>query len=181
MEGEAKRSSGEPRARGFADVSRTGISPTRAEDFPQWFQSVVRDAEVAELDHVRGCMVIRPWGYGIWELMQRAMDNAIKATGASNAYFPLFIPLSCEDEPPAPPADMSASLDQGAFIPCDVSKGQMTNPDCPSNMPICHPMGGVCVGCIPSFQTCLAGYECNEQNQCACYSVLRRSCSLSSL
>ncbi|HEU4979753.1 MAG TPA: hypothetical protein VFT14_00955, partial [Solirubrobacterales bacterium] len=77
---------------------RTGISPTRAEDFPQWFQSVVRDAEVAELDHVRGCMVIRPWGWGIWELMQRLLDDAIKATGASNAYFPLFIPLSYLEE-----------------------------------------------------------------------------------
>ena len=78
--------------------AKTGISPTRAEDFPQWFQSVVRDAEVAELDHVRGAMVIRPWGYGIWELMQRALDDAIKETGAVNAYFPLFIPLSYFEE-----------------------------------------------------------------------------------
>ena len=78
----------------LAQGKKAGISPTRAEDFPQWFQSVVRDAEVAELDHVRGCMVIRPWGYGIWELMQRAMDGAIKASGADNAYFPVFIPLS---------------------------------------------------------------------------------------
>ena len=77
---------------------KPGISPTRADDFPQWFQSVVRDAEVAELDHVRGCMVIRPWGYGIWELMQRALDEAIKATGSSNAYFPLFIPLGYFEE-----------------------------------------------------------------------------------
>jgi prolyl-tRNA synthetase len=79
--------------------AKTGISPTRAEDFPQWFQSVVRDAEVAELDHVRGAMVIRPWGWGMWELMQRTLDAAIKETGAQNAYFPLFIPLSyLEDE-----------------------------------------------------------------------------------
>jgi prolyl-tRNA synthetase len=78
--------------------SKTGISPTRAEDFPQWFQSVVRDAEVAELDHVRGAMVIRPWGYGTWELMQRALDDGIKETGASNAYFPLFIPLHYFEE-----------------------------------------------------------------------------------
>jgi prolyl-tRNA synthetase len=74
--------------------AKTGISPTRTEDFPQWFQSVVRDAEVAELDHVRGAMVIRPWGFGMWELMQRALDDGIKETGADNAYFPLFIPLS---------------------------------------------------------------------------------------
>jgi len=70
------------------------ISPTRAEDFPGWFQAVVKDAEVAELAHVRGSMVIRPWGYAIWELMQADLDRAIKATGAQNAYFPLFIPLS---------------------------------------------------------------------------------------
>ena len=67
----------------MAQGKKAGISPTRAEDFPQWFQSVVRDAEVAELDHVRGCMVIRPWGYGIWELMQRAMDDAIGKVAAS--------------------------------------------------------------------------------------------------
>ncbi|MFL5908348.1 MAG: aminoacyl--tRNA ligase-related protein [Solirubrobacterales bacterium] len=58
----------------------------------------MRDAEVAELDHVRGCMVIRPWGFGIWELMRDTLDAAIKETGASNAYFPLFIPLSYFEE-----------------------------------------------------------------------------------
>jgi prolyl-tRNA synthetase len=78
--------------------AKTGISPTRAEDFPQWFQNVVRDAEVAELDHVRGAMVIRPWGYGMWELMQSSLDHGIKETGAVNAYFPLFIPLSYFEE-----------------------------------------------------------------------------------
>ena len=77
---------------------KSGISPTREEDFPQWFQSVVRDAEVAELDHVRGAMVIRPWGYGIWELLQRALDDRIKESGCTNAYFPLFIPLSYFEE-----------------------------------------------------------------------------------
>jgi len=75
-------------------MATKGISPTRAEDFPAWFQSVVREAEVAELAHVRGSMVIRPWGYAIWELMQAELDREIKASGAQNAYFPLFIPLS---------------------------------------------------------------------------------------
>jgi prolyl-tRNA synthetase len=75
-------------------MAAKGISPTRAEDFPAWFQAVVREGEVAELAHVRGCMVIRPWGYAIWELMQAELDRAIKRSGASNAYFPLFIPLS---------------------------------------------------------------------------------------
>jgi prolyl-tRNA synthetase len=71
-----------------------GISPSRQEDFPAWFQAVVKEAEVAEMAHVRGSMVIRPWGYAIWELMQTELDKAIKASGAQNAYFPLLIPLS---------------------------------------------------------------------------------------
>jgi prolyl-tRNA synthetase len=75
-----------------------GISPSRSEDFPAWFQAVVKEAEVAELAHVRGCMVIRPWGYATWELMQRRLDREIKRTGAQNAYFPLFIPLSYFEE-----------------------------------------------------------------------------------
>jgi prolyl-tRNA synthetase len=79
-------------------MATKGISPTRAEDFSAWFQSVVREAEVAELAHVRGSMVIRPWGYAIWELMQAELDRKIKASGAQNAYFPLFIPLSYFEE-----------------------------------------------------------------------------------
>jgi prolyl-tRNA synthetase len=75
-----------------------GVSPSRQEDFPAWFQAVVREGEVAELAHVRGCMVIRPWGYAVWELMQAELDRQIKRSGASNAYFPLFIPLSYFEE-----------------------------------------------------------------------------------
>ena len=75
-------------------AERTAIQPTRAEDYSQWYQAVVRDADVAEMSHVRGCMVIKPWGYGIWERLQQTLDRHIKAAGAVNAYFPLFIPLS---------------------------------------------------------------------------------------
>jgi prolyl-tRNA synthetase len=67
---------------------------TRAEDFPRWYQEVVALAEMAENGPVRGTMVIRPWGYGIWELLQAELDRRIKAAGAENAYFPLFIPES---------------------------------------------------------------------------------------
>jgi prolyl-tRNA synthetase len=67
------------------------ITP-RAVDFPRWYQDVVSHAEMAENGPVRGTMVIRPWGYGIWELLQSALDERIKATGASNAYFPMLIP-----------------------------------------------------------------------------------------
>ena len=74
--------------------AKTAITPRRDEDFPEWYQQVIRAAELAESSDVRGCMVIRPWGYGIWENMQRQLDAMIRATGHRNAYFPLFIPLS---------------------------------------------------------------------------------------
>jgi len=66
----------------------------RAEDFAQWYQAVIAEAELAEESGVRGCMVIKPWGYGIWERIQKLMDERIKAAGVDNCYFPLFIPLS---------------------------------------------------------------------------------------
>jgi prolyl-tRNA synthetase len=67
---------------------------TRAADFSAWYNEVVLRAELADYSPVRGCMVIRPNGYGIWERMQRALDDMFKATGHQNAYFPLFIPES---------------------------------------------------------------------------------------
>jgi prolyl-tRNA synthetase len=69
------------------------ITP-RAQDFSAWYNDVIMQAELADYSPVRGCMVIRPNGYGIWELMQRALDDRFKATGHRNAYFPLFIPQS---------------------------------------------------------------------------------------
>jgi prolyl-tRNA synthetase len=74
--------------------ARTAITPTRAENFAEWYQQVIRAADLAETSSVRGCMVIKPWGYGIWELIQGILDRMIKASGHKNAYFPLFIPLS---------------------------------------------------------------------------------------
>lgn len=75
-------------------MAKTGISPTREEDYPEWYQQVIKAADLAENSTVRGCMVIKPWGYGIWENMQRALDQMFKDTGHENAYFPLFIPIS---------------------------------------------------------------------------------------
>ena len=66
----------------------------RAEDFSQWYNDVIMRAELADYSPVRGCMVIRPRGYAIWELMQGALDKMFKDTGHQNAYFPLFIPQS---------------------------------------------------------------------------------------
>ena len=63
-------------------------------DFGRWYIDVVRRAELADYSPVKGCMVIRPYGYAIWELMQQALDKRFKATGHVNAYFPLFIPQS---------------------------------------------------------------------------------------
>ncbi len=73
---------------------KNAISPTRSEDFPEWYQQVVRAADMAENSEVRGCMVIKPWGYGVWELIQSELDRRFKETGHQNAYFPLLIPLS---------------------------------------------------------------------------------------
>jgi prolyl-tRNA synthetase len=64
----------------------------QATDFPGWYQDVIAKAELAETGPVRGTMVIRPWGYAIWELLQGEMDARIKAAGAENVYFPLLIP-----------------------------------------------------------------------------------------
>lgn len=72
---------------------KTAISPTRSEDYSEWYQQVIKAADLAENSPVRGCMVIKPWGYGIWENMQRIFNGMFKATGHRNAYFPLFIPL----------------------------------------------------------------------------------------
>src|SRR6187431_400581 len=75
-------------------AEKTAIQPTREDDYPEWFQQVIKAADMAENSDVRGCMVIKPWGWGIWENMQRVLDGMFKATGHENAYFPLFIPLS---------------------------------------------------------------------------------------
>jgi prolyl-tRNA synthetase len=73
---------------------RHALSIKREDDFAQWYQEVVSAADMAEESGVRGCMVIKPWGFGIWERMQHLMDQRIKAAGVQNAYFPLFIPLA---------------------------------------------------------------------------------------
>ncbi len=72
---------------------RHALNVKREDNFPAWYQAVVREADLAEMSPVRGCMVIKPWGYGIWELVQAELDRGIKATGHENCYFPLFIPL----------------------------------------------------------------------------------------
>ena len=73
---------------------KAAISPTREENYPLWYQQVIKAADMAENSEVRGCMVIKPWGYTIWENIQKNLDVMFKETGHENAYFPLFIPKS---------------------------------------------------------------------------------------
>lgn len=77
----------------MAKKSKTAITPTRVEDYSEWYQQVVRASDLAERSPVRGCMVIKPWGYALWENIVRELDDMFKETGVKNAYFPLFIPL----------------------------------------------------------------------------------------
>jgi len=78
----------------MAKPSKTAITPVRADDYPEWYQQIIKASDLAEKSPVRGCMVIKPWGYALWENIMRGMDDMFKATGIKNAYFPLFIPLS---------------------------------------------------------------------------------------
>lgn len=73
---------------------RTAITPTRDEDFPEWYQQVIKAANMAENSPVRGCMIVKPYGFSLWENMQRIFDDMIKDAGVENAYFPLLIPLN---------------------------------------------------------------------------------------
>ena len=75
-------------------MAKPPVLTPRADDFPRWYQDVLNKAELADNGPVRGTMVIRPWGYAIWEQMQAEVDRRIKNAGAQNAYFPLFIPES---------------------------------------------------------------------------------------
>ena len=78
----------------MAKQEKTAITPIREENYPEWYQQVIKAAELAETSAVRGCMVIRPWGYTLWENIRDGLDGMFKATGHVNAYFPLFIPVS---------------------------------------------------------------------------------------
>lgn len=74
-------------------MKKNALPITRKEDFAEWYQAVIKGADLAENSGVRGCMIIKPWGYAIWERMQKLLDGKIKATGHENCYFPIFIPL----------------------------------------------------------------------------------------
>jgi prolyl-tRNA synthetase len=78
----------------MSQKAKNAISPTREENYPEWYQQVVKASDLAENSPVRGCMVIKPWGWKLWENMRNHLDADFKRTGHENAYFPLFIPLS---------------------------------------------------------------------------------------
>ena len=73
---------------------KSPLGVTREENYPDWYQAVVQNADLAEHASVRGCMIIKPWGFGIWEKIRDTLDAKIKETGHQNVYFPLLIPLS---------------------------------------------------------------------------------------
>ena len=75
-------------------AKKTAISPTRQENYPEWYQQVVKHADMAETTSVRGCMVFKPWGFGLWENIQKHLNAIFKQTGHKNIYCPLLIPLS---------------------------------------------------------------------------------------
>ena len=74
-------------------MANKGIT-SRTEDFSQWYLDIIERADLAENSAVRGCMVIKPYGYAIWENIQKELDRRIKESGHKNAYFPIFIPKS---------------------------------------------------------------------------------------
>jgi len=78
----------------MANKVKTAITPTREEDYAEWYQQVIKASALAERSAVRGCMVVLPWGYALWENIVHTFDGMFKETGVKNAYFPLFIPLS---------------------------------------------------------------------------------------
>lgn len=78
----------------MTDNKKSAIHPLREEDYSGWYHEVIKQAELADYSPVKGCMVIRPWGYKLWERMRRHLDDAFEKEGVDNAYFPLFIPLS---------------------------------------------------------------------------------------
>jgi len=75
-------------------MTKTAISPTRLENYPEWYQQIIRAADLAEVSPVRGCMIIKPWGFALWENIQSVIDRQLKALGHKNLYFPLLIPTS---------------------------------------------------------------------------------------
>ncbi|GGE42574.1 proline--tRNA ligase [Marinicauda pacifica] len=74
-------------------MSRSALDVSQTKDFPAWYQAAVREADLAEESGVRGCMIIKPWGNGLWERMKAILNGAIEATGHENCYFPMLIPL----------------------------------------------------------------------------------------
>jgi prolyl-tRNA synthetase len=86
--------------------------PTRAEDFSEWYNQLVLRAELADYAPVRGCMIVRPYGWALWENIQQALDRRFKATGHVNAAFPLLIPRSFIDKEQSHVAGFSPRLRQ---------------------------------------------------------------------
>ena len=92
---------------------------TRSEDYSKWYNELVVKADLAENSGVRGCMVIKPYGYAIWEKMQAELDRMFKETGHSNAYFPLFVPKSMFEAEEKNAEGFAKAIDQVLEMPKD--------------------------------------------------------------
>ena len=106
--------------------------PNKEDDFSAWYNEIVKKADLAENSSVRGCMVIKPYGFSIWEKMQSKLDQMFKETGHKNAYFPLFIPksyLSKEADHVEGFAKECAVVTHYRLKSDDKSKGVMVDPD----------------------------------------------------
>jgi prolyl-tRNA synthetase len=106
--------------------------PKRSENYSEWYNEIVKRADLAENSAVRGCMVIKPYGYAIWEKMQRALDDMFKATGHVNAYFPLFVPksfLEKEEEHAEGFAKECAVVTHYRLMPNPDGKGLVVDPN----------------------------------------------------
>ena len=105
---------------------KTAINPTREQNFSEWYQQVIKMADLAENAVVRGCMNIKPHGYAIWEKMQQTLDRRFKETGHQNCYFPMLIPLSYlekEAEHVEGFAKECAVVTHRRLVPNDTGKG----------------------------------------------------------
>jgi hypothetical protein len=96
-------------------MSNKNALPKRSENYSEWYNDLVKRADLAENSAVRGCMVIKPYGYSIWEKMQQSLDKRFKETGHTNAYFPLFVPKSFLEKEAADFLDNILNFTEKAF------------------------------------------------------------------
>ena len=119
-------------------MAKPPVLTPQADDFPRWYQDVIAKAELADNGPVRGTMVIRPYGYAIWEKIQRNLDARFKDTGHVNAYFPLLVPECLLIEPTETEAkeDLDGFVDTMKKILAEGTENIQTLKDAPITLPV---------------------------------------------